>query len=217
MKKLLFSIFIVAAMFSGCSKVKNAAPTPPKNVFIVDTQYPTVVIYNQTWTAVNYNGPGGVAYNNAPNYLPVNGKLYTQDEANAIPLSAGWRLPTEDDFNNLLSAVGVSEPPKGSNTGTAATGARVLGLISATGWVTGGGTNSTGFNSLPAGYFDEELSSQPSFNGQGANALFICSSTYNGNQLSFNISHYPTYSMALQTNLVQFPTDRASIRFVKDN
>jgi len=117
MKKLLFPLFIITVIFTACSKKSNVV-APTNMVYINGNDYSTVVIGNQTWTSVNYNGAGGVNYNNQATNNPADGKLYTLAEVNAIPLTGNWRLPTEDDYNNLLSSIGVPEPAKGSNSST---------------------------------------------------------------------------------------------------
>ncbi len=87
---------------------------------------------------VSYEHPDAAA--NAARY----GYLYTWDDAVRAPLDPdaegyvqgvcpdGWRLPTAEEFD-LLSAHSA------------------LDLMATTDWLTGGGTNATGFTALPAG------------------------------------------------------------------
>ncbi len=212
MKKLPFVCILAIAAFTSCSKKSNPNPKQPAptSVTISGTSYSTVVIGNQTWTAVNYNGPGGVNYNNGAND-PAYGKLYTFPEIQAVTLPSGWRLPTADDFNNLLIGFGGTKQSSGNY---AVNQSAALKLMSTTGWTTTNGNNQTGFNALPAGYFD------------GAN-LF----EYLGTQTFFMIDipsgqnpYIPlSFSVApLQTTVDYFFNGfgnyyHESVRFVKDN
>jgi len=127
--------------------------------------YRTVIIGGKRWMAenLNYSGSGGnvgVCYNGNTSNCNTYGRLYTWTEAMNISSSynsstygsgnnvqhqgicpSGWRLPNDNDWNNLVSAVG-------SNAGTK--------LKSQTGWNTGSGyipgTDEFGFSALPGGY-----------------------------------------------------------------
>ncbi|HAL83863.1 MAG TPA: hypothetical protein DCO83_17795 [Mucilaginibacter sp.] len=211
MKKLLFPLFIITVIFTACSKKSNVV-APTNMVYINGNDYSTVVIGNQTWTSVNYNGAGGVNYNNQATNNPADGKLYTLAEVNAIPLTGNWRLPTEDDYNNLLSSIGVPEPAKGSNSSTEASGAPVYALMSKTSWTKGGGTNTSGFNATGVGYYHSGI-----YDSAGITTVFFTSSNYNGTPLSFAVQQANTVYNAYISNLVVSSTDRASVRFVKDN
>ena len=105
MNRLLSLIVLLTVFLGACSKKNNVAPA--RSITINSTEYPTVVIDNQTWTSVNYNGPGGINYNNQTND-PVYGKLYSYTEANNIVLPKGWRLPTKSDFEKLLISMGAT-------------------------------------------------------------------------------------------------------------
>ena len=91
-------ILIISA--SGCSK-KNETKAPANTVSIGGDNYNTIVIGTQTWTATNYNGPGGLV------------GLYTIAQATAISLPAGWRLPAKNDFDNLLKLAGGTQDSYG--------------------------------------------------------------------------------------------------------
>src|ERR1700743_30048 len=101
MKKVIFFCCTASAVLYGCSK--KTEPNPGLNsVVIENTAYATVVIGNKTWTSQNYDGPGGVYYNNNASNSRANGKLYTFSKANAVQLPAGWRLPNQDDYSYLI-------------------------------------------------------------------------------------------------------------------
>lgn len=209
MKKTITTLACVAILLSACSKKSNDPtpgndPTPSGIVAINGTNYGTVIIGGQTWTAVNYNGPGGVNYGNSPKNNSMLGKLYTFDEAEAVVLPAGWRLPTTDDFETLeFLADGKS-------------------LMSKTSWTIGGGNDSSGFSAKPAGYYNKS-----SFAGMGTDAVFVSNVSpaatfpYIPHVQSFDvfqISHNGNpVTYAFVTDILTTSTDRGAIRFVKDN
>jgi uncharacterized protein (TIGR02145 family) len=213
MKNKIVIILALTGIFFSCSKSSNKPQTSNTNsVTINGADYATVVIGTQTWTAVNYNGTGGVNYNNGANNA-VYGKLYTLAEAKAISLPAGWRLPTETDFNNLIIAAGATDPGSGAYP---LSGNDVPKLMSKSGWTITNGTDSLGFNAQPAGFYNQVTLSNQQFNSQGSAALFLSATTYFTNSV-FNFSFEVSAGNAGLTDLVLLETDAASIRFVKDN
>ena len=222
MKNLLYLTLLLSLLSFGCSKKSENIPQPVRVVNINGSGYPIVVIGGQTWTAANYNGLGGVNYDDSAVNIPTNGKLYTLAEAQGITLPPGWRLPTMDDINSLLSSIGVSEPPRGSTTesgarSVVAIGPMVYKLMSKTSWTTQVGNNSIGFNALAVGYYGRGFEATSSFKGKGIDAVFIMSTNYNGLPDSFGIEQYPSSNSAGGTEYIVLPSDRGSIRFVKDN
>ena len=105
--------------------------------------YKTVTIGDQTWMAenLNYETDSSFCYNDSAEYCAKYGRLYTWAAAmGACP--TGWHLPSEEEWNILLSEVGGQ-----SIAGTA--------LKSQSGWHDGGnGTDAFGFSALPAGRRD---------------------------------------------------------------
>lgn len=204
MKKSITTLACVAILLSACSKKSND-PTPSGMVTINGTNYGTVVIHRQTWTAVNYNGPGGVNYGNSSRNNSFLGKLYTFDEAEAVVLPAGWRLPTTDDFETLQS-LGDGKS-----------------LMSKTSWTIGGGNDSSGFSAKPAGYYNKS-----SFAGLGTDAVFVSNVSptltipYIPHVQSFDVfqinpSGKQPITYAFVTDILTVSTDRGALRFVKDN
>ena len=104
--------------------------------------YRTVVIGGKTWMAdnLNYQTNNSRCYRNDASNCDAYGRLYTWDAAkNACPVD--WRLPDDNDWNNLVSAVGHR------NAATK--------LKSQAGWKSrGNGTDEFGFSALPGGYRD---------------------------------------------------------------
>ena len=102
--------------------------------------YKTVTIGSQTWMGenLNFEMENSYCHENKTDHCDLYGRYYTWDAAmNACP--AGWHLPTWDEFDILISAVG---------------GVEIAGkkLKSASGWFNdGNGTDAYGFSILPAG------------------------------------------------------------------
>jgi uncharacterized protein (TIGR02145 family) len=235
MKKLLLLAATALTLFS-CSKSSNndATPTPPAatSITISGNDYPIIKIGSKTWTTVNYNGTGGVNYAFSTTNNATNGKLYTLAEAKAITLPTGWRLPTSQDFVDLLKAAGTTSTNSDGDItidGTASTKLR-----STSGWTYINGTNSLGFNAYPTGvssYIITRSPQLPAYSGVGHYTDFWASdvlpSTVEG---GINTTHH----YALELSNFKF-TDNStedyatvikgstidqlyfSLRFVKDN
>ena len=106
MKYLISALSIVFAV----SSVSFAAPKANKQE-LKDSRdkqkYRTVVIDGRTWMAdnLNYNAPGSTCYREDEDNCMVYGRLYTWEAAkSACP--AGFRLPTNADFESLWKAAG---------------------------------------------------------------------------------------------------------------
>ncbi|WP_083727573.1 FISUMP domain-containing protein [[Flexibacter] sp. ATCC 35208] len=117
--------------------------------FFVDPNgqvYPTVFLNNQTWLAANYNynsGNGCVAYDNNSSNRKQYGMLYTEAQAQTNT-PAGWRIPSQDDWNNLFTSLGANAFAALINGGSSGFNAQAGGM----------GDNLGNFNSLLAtGYY----------------------------------------------------------------
>ncbi|MCL2219298.1 MAG: fibrobacter succinogenes major paralogous domain-containing protein [Chitinispirillia bacterium] len=101
--------------------------------------YRTVRIGTLTWMAENldYQTNNSLCYGNNTSNCAKYGRLYTWDAArSACPV--GWRLPTDNDWNNLVRVAGGNVAGKK--------------LKSETGWSgKGNGTDEFGFSALPGG------------------------------------------------------------------
>jgi uncharacterized protein (TIGR02145 family) len=138
--------------------------------------YGTVTIGGRTWMAknLNYNGYGGVCYDNQNSYCNEYGRLYNWEAAmSACP--NGWRLPRMNDWERL--------------------GDDARHLKANYGWEEGGnGWDTYGFAALPGGigYSDGNFFSDAGYNGiwwisseYGEYASIIA---YNG-LMFYNIEH----------------------------
>jgi uncharacterized protein (TIGR02145 family) len=218
MKKLTTLIFLSAVTIISCSK-KTETPTKSTintSVTIKDS----VKIGTQIWSAVNYNGDGGVNYSGSTND-PTYGKLYTIAEATTLTLPKGWRIPTTDDFNKLMATEGATTKDVNGYYVTSIDVA--VKLMSKTGWDLTQGSNSSGFNAYPGGYYNEE--NTPGKNVlKGSAAAFITTSKLlgvSGMQANFYIyeTQMPNYILiaSVFSDQVGGVSDRGSLRFVRDN
>ena len=108
--------------------------------------YKTILIASQHWMAENINYKmtrQSYCYSDLTGNCLTYGRLYTWAMAKAA-CPSGWHLPSKEEWNTLILAGGYAEEQ----------GTR---LKSTTGWSdyegsSGNGTDSYGFNALPAGY-----------------------------------------------------------------
>ena len=223
-KQLLMLSAVCLLIVASCSK-SNDNPDEQKNnsVSINGAVYSTIQVGNQTWTSVNYNGAGGANYNDGPND-PLIGKLYTLTEAKSVKLPDGWRLPSREDYNNLLGTLGATD----KNTyGFYRPSANITSkLMAKTSWDNNIGTNESGFNAYATGSFNDN-SVEPGFRRKGLEANFITTSFFTelggswiNIPVAFNIDTEKidgktTTYVAFSDTMVR--NNRGSIRFVKDN
>ncbi|MBS1525456.1 MAG: hypothetical protein JST19_07395 [Bacteroidetes bacterium] len=214
MKKLTLLLIAVAIGLLSCTK-KGVDPAPVNSatdtvVTIGGGAYPVVRIGSQSWTAVNYTGPGGVFNSGNPLETPLDGKLYTPAEAAQINLPAGWHIPTYNDYLNLLIARGATKESDGTYTA----GLNVAqSLMAESGWSEGGGNNYSKFNALPTGFYHLDV-----FYGSGNGASFLHSLTAGTPpDEAFTIGPGPDGQPFIYLGLTLIDGDRCSIRFVKNN
>jgi len=225
--KKLFPLLLLISVITSCSKSTDNTKPDNKNPITLPAQ---VTIGSLTWTSVNYNGDGGVNYNNNIVNDATIGKLYTVAEAKALKLPTGWRIPTTADFNNLMSVAGAIN--KDSNGNYIADETPSSKLMAKTTWDIHIGTNGTGFNAFPAGYASNDgpsyFQKSAGFHYSSIAAAFISSSAFTGPQggdayftIYQNTSNVPAFTLANTVTFVPATapsgSTRASLRFVKDN
>ncbi|HVV54515.1 MAG TPA: FISUMP domain-containing protein [Mucilaginibacter sp.] len=215
MKKLSILFVSVIVTLLSCSK-NNDNPSPNNSASTADSVtingvvYPVVKIGNQSWTAVNYSGPGGVFNTGNTLQTPLDGKLYTPVEAMQISSPAGWRIPTYNDYLNMLITRGATK----NDDGTYSAGLNVAqSLMSVTGWSEGGGNNYSKFNALPTGFYHLDT-----YFGTGNGASFLLSATAGTEpDYALTIGPGPNGQPFIYLGIVLIDGDRCSLRFVKDN
>ncbi|HYH15074.1 MAG TPA: FISUMP domain-containing protein [Flavisolibacter sp.] len=148
---LLLLLTVTSLSFFSCKKDKDKPQ--PTTVRIDGKDYPIVTIGNQTWMAANYSGTTGVYYDNDINNA-AGGKFYTKEEAKALVPPAGWRLPSYEDYVDLFKSQGVNFSING-NAGFATQSDKLRPFMSINGWIGGEGTNTTGFNMQPVGFYED--------------------------------------------------------------
>lgn len=210
-------LILVLPLLISCSKQEAPQPSNQNStsVTINGVAYPIIHINSQSWTAVNYNGPGGITETLTGTFAGTY-KYYTYAEANAIQLPAGWHLPTLSDVQFLYSVVGPNYSDWELFNETNA-----KGLITPL-WPYANGDDQFGLNAFPLGYYDSvkdslvdvyngPLTGQPSFwtsstpqqPGQAYAMLFPC--IFEGYEKVIGYYDYMPQS------------DGLSVRFVKDN
>lgn len=180
--------------------------------------YNTVVIGGKTWMAENLDftfsglavGQSGSSstepranyYNNDKSQYGETGNKYgllynwvavkylNDNRAELIP---GWHVPSSAEWDALATAVGGS--------GVAGTK-----LKSTTGWSSGNGDGSYGFNAYPAGYYED------SFTGVGSSASFWTSTEYSSSQA---YSRYFNTGTSINS-ICYYRVRELSVRLVKD-
>jgi uncharacterized protein (TIGR02145 family) len=136
-------------MTAGCGKKDAPATDSAAAGSFTDGRdgqtYKTVKIGEQTWMAANLNyrtESGSWCYENSVDNCNKYGRLYDWNTATTV-CPMGWRLPSRDEWNELVAAAGSS------------TGGKTL--KSKNGWndnegKNGNGTDDYGFSALPGGY-----------------------------------------------------------------
>jgi len=107
--------------------------------------YKTAVIGSQVWMAenLNYAIEGSECYNNLESNCDIYGRLYNWETAMAV-CPSGWHLPSDADWNELISYVE-------SNSGCR--GCASIHLKTNSGWNSNGnGEDTYDFSALPGGF-----------------------------------------------------------------
>ena len=182
--------------------------------------YKTTNIGGQVWMAENLNyfdiegAPSSIkndwCYWDKPENCESAGRLYTWNVANRV-CPEGWRLPTNEDWTALLTAVGAD-----TLNPIAWTGVNVLKSVS--GWENNGsGTDDYGFTALPAGkaFFNN---TQSGFTNHGCSA-YMWSSTEpepgaGADSLAFSVELNCSNELAIVNTVKKY--SGLSVRCVKE-
>jgi uncharacterized protein (TIGR02145 family) len=183
------------------SKILEPKYTPQFGAIdILGRSHKTAVIGTQEWMAENLLCPElGCHFNNDPkNSKGGYGTLHTHYAIPSINevLPAGWRVPTDEEWEKLIDFVG-------ENAGTK--------LKSKEGWENGGnGTDDYGFNAVPAGY---RYYTGTQFYYRGANAIYW-SSSVGSSSLAWYRQFYNNSAQVYRTNNSR--SRGLSVRCVRD-
>lgn len=198
-------------------KLGNTGGSPPEMATIGGKQYPVVTIGSQKWLGANLDykfsgcnfnpetwadgNPNCCYYGGgASEYKTGYGLLYNFAavqllEANKASLIPGWHVPSEAEFNTLLSTIGGAlECNK---------------LKTKTGWYENHGTNNYKFSALPAGDrdWDDGL-----FYGDTTITYFLSKDEWDADNVN---ALYLQYNDDIWVNII-YKLSGASIRLIKD-
>lgn len=196
---ITFIAAICITVSTSCSKDDTPEPDSSTSVTINGQVLQVVEIGGRLWTTTNYNGDGGMIH-------PQNtGKLYTYTEAQAIPLPEGWRIPTREDYLAAMISQGITSDEGGLEASKK--------FMSTTGWTHVQGTNTSGFNAIPSGYFSTNLI------GSGTNFWTWTSSTTqvggSTHRYIFYVDSFGATEVYTGIDHDSFTNQRLPIRFVK--
>jgi uncharacterized protein (TIGR02145 family) len=117
----------------------------------------TDVTDNKAWRNLTTGAYGCGNYTNIPDSLATYGRLYNwyaaTDSRNIAP--SGWHVPTDTEWKTLEMFLGMTQEQADSIGFRGTDQGNQLKETGRTHWYWYGGTNSSGFSALPAGYRDE--------------------------------------------------------------
>ena len=170
-------------------------------------------IGNQVWMInnLNWNSSGGSwCYSNDPDKCDTFGRLYNWTTAlTACP--SGWHLPSDAEFKEVESYLGMSNADVNSEATMRASGEVGTKMKYQAWWANNGsGTNSSGFTVLPTGMYDAD---HQKFEYLYSNGYFWTRDEYNTNQAWAR----GVYSSSVGVNRDDFEkTAGFSIRCIRD-
>lgn len=130
--------------------------------------YNTIIIGNQEWFAENlrYDVDGSVCPNGLPPDCAGFGRFYPWVATQYALCPDGWKIPSENDWRKLETSIGLSASQLDTNYWRAKPFGNSLKSASAY-WLTGKPTNESGFQTVPAGFWNP-LQNKREFFGSGA-------------------------------------------------
>lgn len=115
-----------------------------------EESYKTVRIGKQIWFAENLRYKTPTSIFNPDNLSVIYGRLYSRIEAQTV-CPKGWHLPTDGEWNELELFLGMSITDTEKTFWRGEHGTKMKSTLD---WAdNGNGTNSSGFNSYPTGYY----------------------------------------------------------------
>lgn len=181
---------------------KPPAPAASKSGQFTDSRngktYKTTTIGNQTWMAENLNfaATGAACYENQKQNCEKLGRLYDWETAKSV-CPSGWHLPSDDEWGELEKSLGGSD----------SAGRK---MKSTTGWSgDGNGTNSRGFNAIPAGNLDHR---GLFIDMENAADFWTSSSKFGGGAWAFHLN----YEHGRLIKAAMEKTNGLSVRCLKD-
>ena len=173
--------------------------------------YKTVKIGTQTWMAENLAfkiGGGGYWKSDDISDFTKYGYLYTWGMANkACP--ASWHLPTDEEWTILTNFLGFEDVAREK-------------LVSSSAWVLSKkqakdmieGSNSSGFNAMPAGFYDYGSKYlKPGIRGMGQECTWWSSTPWN------NVEYWTRSINYLNSKVNRYPKEQilgCSVRCIKE-
>jgi uncharacterized protein (TIGR02145 family) len=188
-------------------------PATGTYIKIGNQYFPTATIGKQVWMSVNYVGNGGIADAQHPEY----GTYYRFFDLKNVQIPAGWRIPTQQDYEDLLASQGLALNMWGSTDPSDLASKRKLGQLMAPGvWrkQDGYATNSSGFGAVPSDYRNTNVVG----NGLGSNCrLWTAEKDSDDHPLAFQIIQIvsDTYSSLLSFPITSIET-YMPVRLVRD-
>lgn len=198
----------------GGSDPYSVPPASGSYVHMGNHYYPTVSIGNLEWMAVNYAGPGGISNSEKPQY----GTFIKHIDLAGLHIPEGWRIPTQEDFLDLLESQGIEfDEVWGSTDGSDLESKKRLGwLMAATGWLKQDGfaNNRSGFNAVPGNL----MVTNGNPHGEGSNCLLWTSAIdEEGNSICFRLIQLPSDTYAsFGASVTGFNPPHIPLRLVRD-
>ena len=161
--------------------------------------YAVVQIGNQCWMAENlrYDVPSALgpsdtinpgspsSYGRLYDWTTVmNGSTSSFLNPSGVPgiCPSGWHLPSDSEWNEMELVLGM---PAADTVSYVFRGTHGISMKSNSGWVVGNGTNSSGFNAVPAGFYRSS-----GFGSAGQETYFWSSTSLTANYPIWRVLRY---------------------------
>lgn len=157
---LLLPILLAGMALASCNKIEDITDydgifTDPRD----SSEYPYVVIGDQTWMAKNMkiklgDGTDSWCFASNEDNCDTYGRLYTWEKAmQACP--KGWHVPTDGEWKKLEIYAGM-DASDADSTDWRVSGSTGIALKAKKGWNSGGnGENTVRFSAIPSGIYEK--------------------------------------------------------------